>query len=172
MTQRDPVDVTNLDRYGSAPLPWSRPRDLLNATPATPDLAYFLGTAGPDGPHAAGIGAVWHEDSLWFTSGPGTRKSRHLAADPRCTVSVRLEGLDLVLEGRAARVTDPATLEALAAVYRDAGWPATVDGDAFTAPFSAPSAGPPPWHLFRLALDSATGVASAEPHGATRWRFA
>ena len=47
-----------------------------------------------------------------------------------------------------------------------------VDGDAFTAPFSAPSAGPPPWYLYRLTLHTAVGVATAEPHGATRWDFA
>ena len=169
-TATEPVEVTNLDRYGHATLPWSRPRDLLRRS-ATVDVPYFLGTAGPDGPHAAGIGAVWHDDRLWFVSGPGTRKSRHLAEDDRCTVSARLEGLDLVLEGRAARVTDPETLEALVAVYRDSGWPAEVAGDAFTGPYSAPSAGPPPWYLYRLDLATAVGVAAAEPHGATRWRF-
>jgi hypothetical protein len=55
-------------------------------------------------------------------------------------VSVRMRGIDLVLEGEAHRVTDPSTLERLAAVYRSGGWPAEVEGDAFTAPFSAPSA--------------------------------
>jgi hypothetical protein len=44
--------------------------------------------------------------------------------------------------------------------------------DAFTAPFSAPSAGPPPWQLYRLTPHTAVAVASAEPHGATRWEFA
>jgi hypothetical protein len=33
MTERAPVDVTNLDRYGDPELPWSRPRDLLEAGP-------------------------------------------------------------------------------------------------------------------------------------------
>ena len=28
------------------------------------------------------------------------------------------------------------------------------------------------WHLYRLTLHSAVGVAAAEPHGATRWDFA
>jgi hypothetical protein len=28
MTDRAPVELTNLDRYGVPPLPWSRPRDL------------------------------------------------------------------------------------------------------------------------------------------------
>ena len=73
--------------------------------------------------------------------------------------------------GEARRVSDTPTLEALAAIYREAGWPVEVDGEVFTAPFSAPSAGPPPWHLFRLTADTVFGVASAEPHGATRWRF-
>jgi hypothetical protein len=104
-------------------------------------------------------------------SGPETRKSRNLAANPACTISVRLEGLDLVLEGEASRVVDPPTLEQVAAVYRDGGWPAEVDGDAFTAPYSAPSAGPPPWHLYRFRLHTVIGVATAEPYGATSWRF-
>nr|MBA3644450.1 pyridoxamine 5'-phosphate oxidase family protein [Chloroflexia bacterium] len=38
-------------------------------------------------------------------------------------------------------------------------------------PYSAPSAGPPPWHLYRFTLHTAFGVATAEPSGATRWRF-
>jgi hypothetical protein len=104
-------------------------------------------------------------------SGPGTRKSRNLAANPASTVSVGLEGIDLVLEGETIRVTDGPSLTRLAALYRENGWPAEVEGDAFTAPYSAPSAGPPPWYLYRFTFDTAFGVATAEPHGATRWRF-
>src|SRR6266511_2200923 len=145
MTDREPVEVTNLDRYGSPPLPWSRPHDLLVASPAQPGTPYFLGTSRPDGrPHAASLGAAWLDGDLYFTSGPGTRKARNLAANPACTFAVGLEGIDLVLEGEAARITDPPTLERVARLYREGGWPAEVQGDAFTAPFSAPSAGPPP----------------------------
>ncbi|MFD0854747.1 hypothetical protein ACFQ07_21085, partial [Actinomadura adrarensis] len=59
------------------------------------------------------------------------------------------------------------------ASYREGGWPVEVDTEApgFTAPFSAPSAGRPPWHLYRLDFHTAFGVATTEPHGATRWRF-
>jgi len=46
-----------------------------------------------------------------------------------------------------------------------------VEGEAFTAAFSAPSAGPPPWQLYRFTFHIAFGVATAEPYGATRWRF-
>jgi hypothetical protein len=92
-------------------------------------------------------------------------------ANPACTIAVGLEGIDLALEGEAARVTDRPTLERLAALYREGGWPAEVSGDAFTAPYSAPSAGPPPWQVYRFTLHTGFGVATAEPHGATRWRF-
>ena len=173
MTDRQPVEVTNLDRYGFAPLPWSRPRDILAAGPLGRETLFVLGTVRPDGrPHAAGIGAVWFDGDLYFTSGPGTQKSRNMAANPACTISVRLKSIDLVLEGEAARVTDRPTLEQVVAIYSGGGWPAQLDGDAFTAPFSAPSAGPPPWHLFRFTFHTAFGVATAEPYGATRWRFA
>ena len=114
---------------------------------------------------------LWHDGDLYDVSGPGTRKSRNLATNPVCTVAAALRGIDLTFEGEASRVTDTPTLERLAARYREQGWPAEVEGDAFTAPFSAPSAGPPPWYLYRVTFHTVCGVASAEPYGATRWRF-
>lgn len=169
----EPISTQNLDQYGSAELPWSRPRDLLASETPESDLTFFIATVRSDGrPHSAGVGAVWVDDTLYFVSGPDTLKSRNLAKNPACNASVRLPGIDLVLEGEAQRVTDASTLERLAGVYRGGGWPATVEGDALTAPFTAPSAGPPPWHLYRFDLHTAVGVASAEPHGATRWDFA
>jgi len=169
----EPISTRNLDRYGSAELPWSRPRDILATDTPEADLTFFLATVRPNGqPHSAGVGAIWVDDALYFTSGPGTLKSRNLAANPACNLSVRLRGIDLVLEGEALRVTDSSTLERVATVYRTSGWPAEVEGDALTAPYSAPSAGSAPWYLYRLTLHTAVGVATAEPHGATRWNFA
>ena len=170
MSEREPVEATNLDQYGDTPLPWSRATTALAERGA--EITHFLGTVGPDGrPHAAGVGAMWDDGDLYVVAGPETRKARNLKANPACTVSVRLTGIDLVLEGNAKRVTDSATLERLAGIYRDAGWPAEVEGDGFTAPFTAPSGGPPPWNLYRVTVDTVFGVASAEPQGATKWRF-
>jgi hypothetical protein len=170
MAARTPAEVTNLTRYGEDELDWNRAREALSAGPA--GGTYFLGTTGPDGrPHAAGVGAVWVDDALYVVSGPGTRKSRNLEANPACTVSASLAGIDLVIEGTAARVTDTATLERMAAHYRSVGWPAEVAGDAFTGPYSAPSAGPPPWYLYAVDYHTVFGVAGEEPPGATRWRF-
>jgi hypothetical protein len=172
-TMTEPISTRNLDRYGSAELPWSRPRDTLASDTPKADLTFFVASVHPDGrPHSAGVGATWLGGALYFTSGPGTRKSRNLAANSACSVSVRLRSIDLVLEVEAHRVTDSSTLERVAAVYRTGGWPASVEADALTAPYSAPSAGPAPWHLYRLTLHTAVGVATAEPHGATRWDFA
>ena len=176
MTDRDPIEVTNLDIYGNAALPWSRPHDILAAPPQpdSPGGGYrrYLGTTRPDGrPHSAGVGALWYDGDLYVVSGPETRKSRNLAANPAATITMGLPGIDLVLEGEAVRVTDRETLETVAALYRQAGWPAAVEGEAFTAPYSAPSAGPPPWHLYRFTFHTAFGVAAEEPYGATRWRF-
>jgi hypothetical protein len=174
MPHREPIETTNLDTiYGFEAIPWSRPRDLLAGGALGSATAVFLGTVRPDGrPHAAGVGAAWYDGDLYFQCGPETRKARNVAANPACTLSASLPGLDLVVEGEAHRVTDAPTLEAIAAIYRDeAGWPVGVEGDAFTAPYSAPGGGPPPWHLFRLTVHTAFGVATAEPHGATRWRF-
>ena len=168
----EPTTTTNLDIYGNAPLPWSRPRDILADDTPGENLTFFLATVRSDGrPHTAGVGAIWVDDTLYFVSGPDTRKSRNLTANPACGLAVRLRGIDLTMDGTAERVTDPTELERVAAVYREGGWPTTVDGDTFTAPFSAPSAGTPPWHLYRLAMHSAVGVAGEEPHGATRWTF-
>lgn len=173
MTDRTPTRTTNLDRYGFAALPWSRAHGELVKGATGPDTTHFLGTIGPAGrPHVAGVGAAWHDGDLYFTSNLAARKARNLAANQDCTIAVKLAGLDLTLTGTAVQVSDAATLERIAAIYRDGGWPAEVAGDALTAPFSAPSAGPPPWHVFRFTFDTVIGVAGAEPWGATRWQFA
>src|SRR5690242_13963576 len=101
------MEIANLDIYGNAPLEWERVEAQLATMPAR-DRAVFFGTVRPDGrPHAAGIGAGWHDGSPYVVTGPSTRKARNLAADPACTLSVRLDDVDVVLEGEAHRVRDP-----------------------------------------------------------------
>src|SRR4030095_12731828 len=145
--------------YGDAALSWSRAHDLLAGPVTGPELTFFLGTVRPDGhPHSAGIGALWFDGDFYITSSPAARKARNLAANPACTISVKLEGIDLIFEGEASRVTDQPTLEEAARLYRAGGWPAEVEDDALTAPFSAPSAEPPPWRLYRFTFHTAFGV--------------
>ncbi|TMC30270.1 MAG: pyridoxamine 5'-phosphate oxidase family protein [Chloroflexi bacterium] len=167
------MEQKNLDIYGNPPLPWSRALDQLEAAADTQaPRTTWLSTVRPDGrPHLTGVGALWVDGKFYFTSGASTRKSRNLAANPNCALSMVLKGLDLAVEGRAEKVTDPATLERLAARYAAQGWPARAIDGALTAEFSAPSAGPAPWELYVVTPVTAFGVATAEPYGATRWRF-
>src|SRR6188474_3595492 len=112
MTDQAPADTTNLDRYGNVALPWSRPRDLLEAGVPQPGTSFFLGTTRPHGrPHAAAVGVLWLDGDLCLTSGPGARKARNLATNPVCTISAGIDGIDLILEGDVTRVTDAPTLE-------------------------------------------------------------
>lgn len=159
----------NLDIYGAKPIPWSRALKQLGSKASG---TYWLATTSPGGrPHVAGVGALWIDGKIYFVSGSRTRKGRNLAANPKCVVSVSLTGIDLVLEGRAIRVADRPTLLRLAKRYAAQGWPASVSGAALTAEYSAPSAGPSPWNLYVVRPTTAFGVATAEPSGATRWRF-
>jgi hypothetical protein len=70
-------------------------------------------------------------------------------------------------------VTDPSALARIARAWSDQGWPAKPDdsGSGITAPFNAPSQGPPPWNVYRIAPRSATVVLSTAPGGLTRFRF-
>ncbi len=170
----EPVNTVNLDQYGHDPMPWSAVAERLDAaTAAGQDLFTVLGTVKPDGrPHAAPVGAMWIDGAWYVVTGPGTQKARNLADNPACTLSARLPGADVVFSGEAHRVSEPDQLERVAEVYRRGGWPAEVEGGAFTAPYSAPSAGPAPWNLYRIAGDQAVAVATGESlNGATKWTF-
>ncbi len=134
----------------------------------------WLATVDADGaPVINGIGAMWAHGTFWWETGRTSRKGRNLDRDPRCSLSLATDDFDLVVEGVAELVTDPDLVADLAARWADEGWPVEVDesGAALTAPFSAPSAGPPPWHVYRMTIRSATALATVEPGGATRWRF-
>jgi hypothetical protein len=133
----------------------------------------WLATINPDGsPHVNGVGAIWVDGTFWFETGDETRKAKNLAHDPRCTISLAVHEFDLVLDGTASKVTDPPTVAAMAERWA-ADWPCRVDdtGQALTADFSAPSAGPPPWFVYRVTPRAATAVGTVEPGGATRWRY-
>lgn len=176
------MDATNLaDLYGSPLLDWTRiearlDRGVTQAPGSGGPNRHtcWLATINPDGsPHVTGVGALWVDGAFWFETGPTTRKAKNLARDPRCTLSVATDEFDLIVDGDAHMVTEPTTVVAMAARWRAGGWPAQVDesGTALTAEYSAPSAGPPPWFVYRLTPRAATALLTVEPGGATRWRF-
>jgi hypothetical protein len=161
-----PVDwdgiVAKLDT-GSSPAP-----DGMNSRTT------WLSTVNEDGsPHVTAVGALWLDGTFWFQTGTGTRKARNVARDPRCSISLSIRDADVVFEGEASRVTDSTAVTRIAKAWADQGWPVEPDasGSGITAPFNAPSQGPPPWNVYRIQPRSATVVASSEPGGLTRFRF-
>ena len=179
MASRQPKDERNLDGYGAPIIPWVKVRDRLEQgitqAPATggPNRhTAWLATVRPDGrPHVMPVGVLWVDGTFYFTAGPNTRKAKNLAQNPHCVISVATEPFDIVLEGEAMKVTDDAKLKRIAEAYAADGWPATVRDGALYAPYSAPSAGPPPWHVYEVTPTTVFGLGAAEPFGATRWRF-
>lgn len=167
--------------YGAPSMEWEAIRSRLDAgfeqAPGTSGPGRhtcWLTTINSDGsPHVTGVGANWVDGCFWFETGRRTRKGRNVERDPRCALAVALHEFDLVVEGDASIVTDPPVVARLAKIWADGGWPAEVDesGTAITAPYSAQSAGKPPWHVYRIDIRSAYAVQTVEPYGATRWRL-
>jgi len=164
---------------GLPPVDWSAILPKLESRAAPdPDApnarTTWLCTTNEDGsPHVTAVGALWVDDAFWFQTGSGTRKARNVSRDPRCSVAVSLHGADVVVEGAATRVSEPAVLARIAKAWADQGWPAEPDesGTGITAPFNAPSQGEPPWNVYRIAPRSATVVLGTEPGGLPRFHF-
>ncbi|MFS1302053.1 pyridoxamine 5'-phosphate oxidase family protein [Streptosporangium longisporum] len=176
---REPVAERNLDGYGAPPIPWKQVLEGLDdgfsqvpGSGGPGRYTCWLTTVCPDGrPHVMPLGALWWEGAFHFTTGPGTRKGRNLAHDPRCAVTVALKEFDLVVEGRAERVTGDDRLHGIAAAYAAQGWEPSVRDGALYAEYSAPSAGPPPWYVYEVVPDKVFALGTAAPYGATRWNF-
>jgi hypothetical protein len=174
------MEIINLGAVdGLPPVNWTTVAGRLDAKAAPAADAHnarttWLTTINQDGsPHVTPVGAMWLDGTFWFQTGEGTRKSSNLARDPRCSMAVSIFDADVVVEGEAARVTDRAAVARVAKAWADDGWPVEPDasGTGITAPFNAPTQGPPPWNVYRIEPRSAVVVAASEPGGLTRFRF-
>jgi general stress protein 26 len=134
---------------------------------------YWLSTVRPDGrPHVTPVASVWLDGALYFSTGPSERKAKNLALNSRCVITTGcnvLEGLDLVVEGDAVRVTDEARLQRLADVYAakyDRLFRFTVSDGAFYMEGSETEV-----LVYELASTTAFGFGKGESFSQTRWRF-
>jgi hypothetical protein len=164
-----PADEKNLDGYGSPPLEWKRVTESLDKTRDLDALdaaaRYWLATTGADGrPHVMPAGIVWDDGTFYFTSGAGTQKSKNLARDPHCVITVAAPRTDVVVEGEAKIVRDEAELSRIATLFSD--WGPEVRDGAFWHEYSAPSAGPPA--VGRLRGDAADLLCAVKRRAA--WR--
>jgi hypothetical protein len=164
---------------GLPPVSWDTVVEKLDAgsapgADAANSRTTWLATVNEDGrPHVTAVGALWLDGAFWFQTGAGTRKGRNLLRDPRCSIAVSILDADVVIEGDAARVTDPSEVAKVAKAWAEGGWPVEPDetGSGITAPFNAPSLGPPPWGVYRIEPRSAVVTLAKDPGGLTRFRF-
>ncbi|HET6745169.1 MAG TPA: pyridoxamine 5'-phosphate oxidase family protein [Candidatus Limnocylindria bacterium] len=174
MIATHPADEKNLDGYGLPPLMWERVMESLEKTrsaePGDGMGTYWVATTRPDGrAHVMPVGIVWDDGKFYLVSGAGTQKSKNLARDPHCVVTVSAPGTDIVVEGETRIIRDEDELRRIATLFTD--WGPQVRDGAFWHEYSAPSAGPPPWDVHEITPKTVYAVATAEPHGATRWRL-
>ena len=83
---------------------------------------YWLTTIRADGrPHVTPLIGVYADGAVHFCTGPEEQKARNLEHEDRIAVTTGnnswAEGLDVVVEGRAQRISDDATLQRLADAY-------------------------------------------------------
>jgi nitroimidazol reductase NimA-like FMN-containing flavoprotein (pyridoxamine 5'-phosphate oxidase superfamily) len=158
MAVKEKIETKALTDRGAAP--WATAEERLE-NPERP-RTYWLATVRDDGrPHVMPIIGMWMEGAFYFVSGERTRKARNLAREPRCVVvtgSTTLPSLDLILDGVAAIVTDEAELGRVTEAYRTRmEWPLEVRDGRVHGP-NAPTAGPPPYAVWRITPWSVTGL--------------
>jgi len=128
MVELDPV--TELSAFSSAdasPTQWAMGRrELRNAE------IYWLTTIRPEGrPHVTPLLGIWLDGASYICTGATERKAKNLAQNPHCILTTGcngLDGLDLVIEGEATKVSDPAELASIADTFE------VKYGAHFTAP--------------------------------------
>ena len=168
MVATEPKTERNLDIYGAPPIEWGRVREVLEEA----GRMYSLATTTRDGsPHARPVGAIYVDGRFYFTSGPGPRKSKNIEENPRVVLSTTSEPFDIAVHGVARRVTEDDKLEQIAKVYTTRGWPTEPRDGGLWAEFSAPSAGPPPWHVYEVTADQVFAFGISEPYGAEKFEF-
>lgn len=83
---------------------------------------FWISTVRSDGrPHVTPCAAVWHEGTLYFDTGITQQKAINLRSNPHVVLTTGCNhwdrGLDVVVEGKAVRVSDDDLLRHLARVW-------------------------------------------------------
>jgi Pyridoxamine 5'-phosphate oxidase len=133
---------------------------------------YWLTTVRGDGrPHVTPLVGVWVDNSFVFCTGPDEQKARNLSRNPNVVVTTGVntwnDGLDVVVEGSAQRLTGVQALMALADAYREkysGEWDFSADGEGFGHSDGGLA------HVFRVAPTKVIAFAKS-PHGQTRFAF-
>ena len=171
MVEREPVAKLSPGFSSDAAVAteWAQGRRELEAAEL-----YWLSTVRPDGrPHVTPLLGIWLDGALYFCTGSDERKAKNLEQNQQCiltTGSNKLDGLDLVIEGAAATVSDEPELRAVADTYeskygarltaREGTWfglgDAIRNGEVL---------------VYRVAPSTAWGFGKGKVFSQTRWAF-
>ena len=150
----------------AGPTPWSEAEEVLEQAEL-----YWLTTVRSDGrPHVTPLIGVAQDGAVHFCTGLREQKARNLehCTDVALTTGTNTwaQGLDVVVEGTAVRVTDRDTLQRLADAYEakyGSEWHFDVGDGVFRAGEDAAA-------VFRIEPAKVLAFAK-EPHAQTRYRF-
>jgi general stress protein 26 len=170
MAEREPVTtLAEFSSDGAVPTAWAQGRQALEDAEL-----YWVSTVRPEGrPHVTPLLGVWLDGAMYFCTGSNERKAKNLLQNSHCVLTTgcnRLTGLDLVVEGEVATVSDETELRSVADVYE------TKYGAHFTAPKgtwfglgdSIRSSEVP---LYRLTPSTVFGFGKGATYSQTRWSF-
>jgi hypothetical protein len=147
---------------------------------ADADLYWIITVRGDGRPHVTPLLAVVLDGVAHFCTGPTEQKARNLARDPHCSLLTgcarRREGLDIVVEGTAVRVTEASRLQRLADEWvRTFGedWRFVVrDGGFVHGAESLRGEDPGIVHVFAVEASDVLAFGKGETYSQTRWSLA
>ncbi len=161
---------------GAEPLPWTRVVEVIEEAEI-----FWLSTVRGDGrPHVTPLPAMWLDGSLHFCTGPDEQKTRNIEANALCVLTTGCNefrsGLDVVIEGRAVRLTDEHMLRRLAEMWMSKlDWPFDVVDGGFRDPAVAGNEGDPSTRatalVFGVTPTKVLAFGKGEPYSQTRYRF-
>jgi general stress protein 26 len=164
--------VTTLDQQYSDPHATATGWDETCRVLETAEL-FWISTVRADGrPHVTPIVAVWVEGAICFSTGAEEQKFVNLLVNPHVVLTTGCnswdQGLDVVVEGEAVRVTDEDTLKRLAAAFTtkwNGAWQFEVRDGCFHHPGGGAAM------VFSVSPAKVFAHAKGEPFGATRHKF-
>jgi hypothetical protein len=171
MTQLSPNTEVHPDYSdpNAVATPWSDAEALLEKAEL-----FWLSAVRPDThPHVTPLIAVWRDGTLYVCTGAHERKAIFFALNPHVILTtgpstIHEDGVDIVIEGDAVRVTDTAALPRIADRYKRKYGPAWhVDGQdqAFNGQEGNVAL------VFAVAPTTACGFGKGSTFRQTHWRF-
>ena len=168
MAETDPVVQLNagFSEPGATAPPWAEVARVLSASEMV-----WLSTVRRDGrPHVTPLPAIWADEQLYFCVGSHEQKAKNLESEARCVLAAGANqfrsGLDVVIEGTAARVTGNAQLQRLAELWKSKlDWDFEVTAGGFRDPAGRLGL------VFGVTPDKVLAFGK-NPYTQTRYRFA